>query len=312
MISPDEAICIARDAFPLGPERLVEILKPTVQRRLLGGCDGFCISKGDRAVIFLNEVHQPRRQRFTLAHELSHLILGVPSIAGETLSDMLGSDTEDEKRVNALAAELLLPREIVESTVTEVPVVADVLKRLANKAEVSTVTAALRVANLATDLGLKNASVVHFDGSGVKWQWSSTISMPDSTARDLLRAARKSAPNAFRGDLGDGTFAVASTIENNFFDTATLFVQVLPEEIANNVTSDERRKELEAILFVDNKKLFRSMTGYIGALKNRINGKTQIEVEFDFWERYTDKLSSTTMDSAEGREYVALRIGQWY
>lgn len=312
MITPDEARKIARDAFPKGPERLVEILKPVVQQRLLGGCDGFCIARGARAVIFLNEALTPKRQRFTLTHELSHLILGVPSIAGETLADMLGSNDDDEKRVNALAAELLIPREVVESTVTEVPVVADVLKRLARASNVSMVAAALRVANLATEIGLMNASVVHFDGSGVKWQWSRTLSMGNRTAKQLLRAARASAPAPFRSGEDDGTVVVASTIDNNFFDTATLFVQLLPADLANNVTTDERRAELESILFADNEKLARSMTGYIGALKNRITGKTVDEVDMDFWERYTETLAETVMNSPEGREYVQVRIRQWF
>lgn len=312
MISPDEALRIALDAFPKGPETLIEKLGVIVKSRPFSGCDGYCVTRANRAIISLNENHSLIRRRFTLAHELAHLILGVPSVVGESLSDMLSSDSDDEKRVNAFAAELLIPRSIVEVHVREVPVVAAVLRRLAKSANVSELAAALRVANLATEIGLKNASVVYFEGDLVRWQWSRTLSMTEDTAQQLLQEARTAAPQAFRGDMGDGTFAVASILENERFGTTTLFVQLLPVLIANNVTTDERRRELEAKLFEGNGVLSRSMSGYIGALKNRISGKSPQEVEQDFWSRYSATLEATTINSEEGREYVRLRIGQWY
>lgn len=52
--------------------------------------------------------------------------------------------------------------------------------------------------------------------------------------------------------------------------------------------------------------------GYVGALKNRITGRTADEVEADFWQRHQQTLDSTRMNSVEGREYIRLRISQWY
>lgn len=311
MLSVDDAQRVAQEAFPHGPERLVKILKPLVEVRPLGGCDGMCIARGDQAVIFLNEAHGEARRRFTLAHELGHLLLGIPPTAGESLADMLTSDNEEERQVNAVAAELLLPQKIVAENIKEIPVVAEVLKRFAKLARVSELTTALRVADLATDLGLEKASVVHFDGGGVKWQWSHTIKMKHEKARRLLRETRQAPHGVLRLRQRDAT-VVASTIEKSFFDSATLFVQVLPEKIANNVTSDERRKGLEAILYSETSELKTSMEGRFGALRNRIEGKTPAQVENDFWQRYLKILSTTELNSDEGREYVRLRINQWY
>jgi len=61
------------------------------------------------------------RQRFTLVHELGHLLLGVPSVIGESFADVLRSDDEEERRVNDIAAELLVPRDVVQATVQELP-----------------------------------------------------------------------------------------------------------------------------------------------------------------------------------------------
>jgi len=319
MLSRKTALAIARREFPNGPESLAKRLGAKVQLRPLGGCDGFCVVKGDRAAIFLNEApNQPTgkltsRQRFTLAHELGHIILGVPSVFGETLSDMLSSDDEDEKRVNALAAELLLPHSVVEWYVIELPVVAAVLKRLAKNACVSEVVAALRVANLAKELKLENASVVHFDGSRVKWQWSRTLSMSDKTARCLLKAAREAPHGVFRHDQGDGTTVVASTIENDRFDSATLFVQVLPALLGSNITREERRKALEAILLPDDPKTRGKIQGLVGAYSQRTHRFSSLdEAELDFWKANRRKLSDTLLDSDDGREYVLLRLEQWY
>jgi hypothetical protein len=74
----------------------------------------------------------------------------------------------------------------------------------------------------------------------------------------------------------------------------------------------EKRKELESILFASNPKLMQRMSGFIGALKNRIRGKTKQEVEADFWNRYRETLQGTPMNSVEGRQYVRLRIEEWF
>jgi len=319
MLSRKTALVIARREFPNGPESLARRLRANVQIRPLGGCDGFCVVRGDRAAIFLNEApKQPpgkftSRQRFTLAHELGHVILGVPSVFGETLGEMLSSDDEDEKRVNALAAEILLPQEVVESYVTELPVVAAILKRLAKKARVSEVAAALRVANLATELNLENASVVQFAGSKIKWQWSRTLSLRNTEARELLRDARDAPHGVFRSDQGDGTTVVASTIENDHFDSATLFVQILPALVGNSVTREERRKALEAVLLPNDAKTRGRISGLIGTYRQRTHKFSSVdEAERDFWKRNQAKLKGTKLNSDEGREYVRLRLEQWY
>jgi len=74
------------------------------------------------------------RQRFTLAHELGHLLLGIPSVIGESFSDMLRSNDLEERKVNNIAAELLLPHRVVRQTVGELPVDAPALHRLAKNA----------------------------------------------------------------------------------------------------------------------------------------------------------------------------------
>ena len=199
MISVEKALAFARQHYPEGPEKLADHLHVQVRYSAMSGCDGWCLFCEGRAVIRINTQLVKSRQRFTLAHELGHLLLDIPSVIGESFSDILRSDDVEERRVNEVAAELLIPQEIVKTVVSELPIVAAVLKRLAKQSHVSELAAALRIANLAPDLGLENASVVFFEGDTVNWQWSRTLRrMPDDTAISLRDAAREAAPNAFR------------------------------------------------------------------------------------------------------------------
>lgn len=311
MISVQQATEFARKHFPQAPEKLAGHLGIRVRESPMDGCDGWCLTLGDSAIIRLNSNLSPSRKRFTLAHELGHLILGVPTVVGESYEDMLGSNSNEERRVNELASALLIPAEVVKATLPDLPVVAAALQKLARRANVSELAVAVRVCNLASEIGLINASVVLFDDDQVRWQWSSTLKMPDDTAAWLLDQARKVAPHAFRHRRSQGDVIVASTIENSYFGSATLFVQLLPAELGMNLSHHERRKQLEELLFAQNVKLQQQVSGLMGAHKPRIAGMTADEAVTLFWERNRVKLQNTLINSAEGREYVRLRISEW-
>ena len=106
-------------------------------------------------------------------------------------------------------------------------------------ANVSELAAAIRVCNLASEIGLLNASVVLFDADQVRWQWSETLTMRNDTAVKLLAESRKAAPNAFRHQRAQGDVIAASAIENPYFGSATLFVQLLPAKIGMNLSHHE-------------------------------------------------------------------------
>ena len=127
MISVEKALEFASERFPEGPEKLAEHLHVDVRHSAMSGCDGWCLFYNDRAVIRISSRLVESRQRFTLAHELGHLLLDIPSLIGESFSDILKSNDVEERRVNEVAAELLIPREIVKATVSDLPVVASVL-----------------------------------------------------------------------------------------------------------------------------------------------------------------------------------------
>lgn len=63
--------------------------------------------KGQRHIITYNRNHHPRRQRFTIAHELGHLLLEHLDV--QSNEEDLPSRNPEETAANAFAAELLAP-----------------------------------------------------------------------------------------------------------------------------------------------------------------------------------------------------------
>lgn len=98
-------------------------------------------------IIKLNADSVPTRKRFTLAHEIGHLLLGKPG-----LRSSCGRDQELERKCDAIASELLMPTDETISVVTSLgKPTPEKLKALASRFDVSLHAAAFRVHR---DLGL--------------------------------------------------------------------------------------------------------------------------------------------------------------
>ncbi|TWU33449.1 hypothetical protein Q31b_57660 [Novipirellula aureliae] len=310
MISLDEVESYAAEHFPAAPEKLVNDFGIEVRTSDTPGCDGWCLHYDDRTIIRLNGELTKAQRRFTLAHELGHLILGIPSMFGESFEDMLSSDSDEERRVNDVASCLLLPLAEVRKDAGQLPVVAGALKRLAKRARVSELAAAVRVCNLTEELGLLNASVVAFSGADIRWQWSRTLRMSEETAFELRQEAQNVSPNAFRADHNENQTVVASVLENPFFGSSTLFVQLLPKEHGNQLSVNELRAAFEREYLSSDDAFRNRLSGIIGAFKSKCVGLSQEEAVELFWEKNEARLRSTCINTDEGRDYIEIRIGQ--
>lgn len=315
MMPVEKAKKFAETHFPQGPEKLAEHLKIEVRQGPLAGCDGWVLSGPAGVLIRLNSKLAAARRRFTLAHELGHLLLGVPTVVGESVYESLKSNSDEERQVNDLASELLLPAIIVRQHLPAVPVVAAQLRKLAKQAKVSELAAAIRAANLAETLGLVNASVAFFQGDKFAWQWSKTLRMTSDVAAALLVEAKKSAPNPARiPRKRKNDVIVASMIENPGFSSATLFVQLLPVDAGNRLSNDERRRELEAHLFKDDDEFRRQLQGVFGAFRPKCDGVALDDAMATFYEQKGERWQGarrTRLNSPKGREYVRLRLQEW-
>jgi Zn-dependent peptidase ImmA (M78 family) len=81
-------------------------------------CSGVLVRTGDSAVIGVNVMHHPNRQRFTIAHELGHYMLHKPGTYVDRAfyrNTESGSGTiKEEREANQFAAALLMPASWVE------------------------------------------------------------------------------------------------------------------------------------------------------------------------------------------------------
>lgn len=116
-------------APPVPVEKIAELLGIAVVRTSTRGNEsGFALRENNRMIIGVNAATNARRQRFTIAHELGHLLLhpGKPLIVDPSVRmnlrnevSSLGTDFE-EIQANAFAAELLMPRSLVLQGVPQV------------------------------------------------------------------------------------------------------------------------------------------------------------------------------------------------
>ena len=73
--------------------------------------DGFCTITRNHVYIFYDKSLPTGRQRFTVAHEIGHLVLGHvgPGMATVENREPTGSEREEERQANQFAARLLAP-----------------------------------------------------------------------------------------------------------------------------------------------------------------------------------------------------------
>lgn len=82
-----------------------------VRRLPLVGCEARIVGHGDRAIVSVDSTKSPRRQRFSIAHELGHWQLHRGQVLFCASSDIGdGRASESERMANRYAADLLMPR----------------------------------------------------------------------------------------------------------------------------------------------------------------------------------------------------------
>ena len=110
---------------PVPIERIAKLLEIRMEYAPLDGeLSGLVYIREGVPIVGINTLHAPNRRRFTLAHELAHILLhrdelenAVHVDRGSLRRDVLASAGMDpiEIEANAFAAELLMPTEFLKS-----------------------------------------------------------------------------------------------------------------------------------------------------------------------------------------------------
>jgi Zn-dependent peptidase ImmA (M78 family) len=111
---------------PINVEKLAKIVQAKIHYEPLDDQISGLVTRTEdgTAIIGVNASHAPTRQRFTIAHEIGHLLLHEEllhidrrfPIALRSATASMGIDS-DEIEANQFAAELLMPAELIEKDV---------------------------------------------------------------------------------------------------------------------------------------------------------------------------------------------------
>ena len=95
---------------------------------------------------------------------------------------------------------------------------------------------------------------------------------------------------------------------------ATLFVQLLPSEVGNQLSAAERRIQLEEYLFKEDNQFRMELQGVFGAFRPKCKSWS-LNVAFnEFFKQKGDRWDGqrrSRLHSEKGREYVRLRLKEW-
>lgn len=151
---------VARPPVPV--ERIArKIGARIVVQSLDDGVSGFVYKDKTQSIIGVNTYHSRTRQRFTIAHELGHLLLenrqGIHVDQGDFLLKFRDEDAskgtiDEERDANLFAAELLLPRGLLEKDVESFNAISATddsqLRDLARRYEVSLQALLIRLSSM--------------------------------------------------------------------------------------------------------------------------------------------------------------------
>lgn len=140
----------------------------------LSGCDGRILGGPERAIITVNEDAPRGRRRFTAAHETAHWVYDKGKVEGACTEEKITrawGKSGVEQRANKFAAELLLPRSMLDAYVPDAPLDLDAVRSVVNRFDVSLTAAAIRMVKLSS----RPAMVVCMSSQGRQWFFRSSL-----------------------------------------------------------------------------------------------------------------------------------------
>ena len=133
------------------------------QERMDDEISGLFVMKDGNPYIRYNDSQDPKRQKFTIAHELGHFILHkeTPLFVDKKNEKIMYRNSESttgeirkEREANAFAASLLMPAPFIKDEWQKIPFYEEPIEYLANIFNVSEQAMSFRLANLGYDIGM--------------------------------------------------------------------------------------------------------------------------------------------------------------
>lgn len=148
-------------------ELLTKLNIAMTYKEISSGVLGACKSKGLKRLIVINpNINNVGRERFTIAHELGHLILhhGI-RYCKERDFDLFLTKNDIEKQANTFASELLLPKFELRKVLSRNEITIDLIMSISQKYNASLISTAIRLVSICDE---PVALFYHKDGK-IKW-----------------------------------------------------------------------------------------------------------------------------------------------
>lgn len=136
--------------------------------------DGRLVQRNGCTTVFLREETGAARQRFTLAHELGHLLLAEPDEDLEAHRMPPVRFDSEERFCDQFAASLLLPKRWIEDEFAKAEPSLGIARNVAGRSGVSLSASMLRLREV---LGWKS-SLLHWRRYQGAWRLASTVGLP--------------------------------------------------------------------------------------------------------------------------------------
>ncbi|MEX0800391.1 MAG: ImmA/IrrE family metallo-endopeptidase [Dehalococcoidia bacterium] len=201
------------DGPPVDIERVARLMGTVAVEEARLGDVAACLLPGTRGhTILINRRSHPLRQRFSIAHEIGHLILGARGIR---FRDMRTGPAE--RLCDELAAELLMPHEIFTREMDAKPVSLDTICDLANTFQTALEPAAIRFGALVS----APVQVVYWekveDHLRIKWTNGKPM-LPRTATMGLLTDRAFGPAEAFNSDSEEGVTTYAHSSRSKSLD----------------------------------------------------------------------------------------------
>lgn len=152
-------------------------LNADIKRAILSNCEGNIVGTDEKAIITVNNDVDPRRQRFSLGHELGHWVndRGKNLTYRCDINDMRQRSMSKENfrqqkevRANQFSAELMIPGHIIGRYLDNLDITTESVNYIANKFDVSRTSTAIRFVEVSS----RPCMIVCWDKAG-KRRWFS-------------------------------------------------------------------------------------------------------------------------------------------
>jgi len=191
----------AVDSIPVDITRYLDVIraKYTIEDDFDDEEAGQTTMIAGRHCIFVNGRHSPERQRFTVMHEIGHIVLGLPSVHGQKIGTQAlysyAVRPREEVLCDVFAAECLLPSDFFKKDLDQFPVGFDSVARLAARYQASLTSTGSRFAFLHDEpcafVLIESGRVRYVSSSKFMREWGCWISIgmgvpSGSVAQQLL------------------------------------------------------------------------------------------------------------------------------